>query len=75
MFLLLIEVGNYPANKGDDSDIRGTEALGCLRACVRWCVGVILIMMLFIMMNVMQKVQKSAKKLLTMLYLFAILII
>ena len=40
----------------DDSDIRGTEALGCLYACVRWCVGVVLVMMLFVLMNVMQKV-------------------
>ena len=30
----------------DDSDIRGTEALGCLYACVRWCVGVMLMMMM-----------------------------
>ena len=30
----------------DDSDIRGTEALGCLYACVRWCVGVIMMMMM-----------------------------
>ena len=30
----------------DDSDIRGTEALGCLYACVRWCVGVVLMMMM-----------------------------
>ena len=29
----------------DDSDIRGTEALGCLYACVRWCVGVMAMVM------------------------------
>ena len=40
------EAGNYPADKCDDSDIRGTEALGCLYACVRWCVGVVLMMMM-----------------------------
>ncbi len=45
MFLPLIEVSNYPADKGDDSDIRGTEALGCLYACGRWCVGVVLMVM------------------------------
>ena len=30
----------------DDSDIRGTEALGCLYACVRSCVGVMMMMMM-----------------------------
>ena len=29
----------------DDSDIKGTEALGCLYACVRWCVGVMVMVM------------------------------
>ena len=56
MFLPLMEVSNYPADKCDDSDIRGTEALGCLYACVRWCVGVVLMVTLSMLMNVMQKV-------------------
>ena len=29
----------------DDSDIRGTEALGCLYACVRSCVAVMVMVM------------------------------
>ena len=35
MLLPLMEVSNYPADKCDDSDIRGTEAIGCLHACMR----------------------------------------
>ena len=46
----------------DDSDIRGTEALGCLYACVRWCVGVVVVIMLAMLMNVMQKSAKKYKK-------------
>ena len=45
MILPLMDVSNYPADKCDDSDIRGTEALGCLYACVRWCVGVMVMVM------------------------------
>ena len=30
----------------DDSDIRGTEALGCLYVCVRSCVGVVVVMVM-----------------------------
>ena len=45
MLLPLVEAGNYPADKCDDSDIRGTGAIGCLYACVRWCVGVVLMVM------------------------------
>lgn len=55
MLLPLMEVGNYPADKCDDSDIRGTEALGCPHVCVRWCVGVVVVIMLTMLMNVMQK--------------------
>lgn len=61
MLLPLMDVSNYPADKCDDSDIRGTEALGCLYACVCWCVGVVLIM-LAMLMNVMQKSAKKYKK-------------
>ena len=69
MLLPLMEVSNYPADKCDDSDIRGTEALGCLYACVRWCVrwrgadnDAIHADECY------AKVQKSTKKLLTILY-------
>ena len=64
MLLPLMEVSNYPADKCDDSDIRGTEALGCLYACVRWCVGVVAMVILFMLMNVMQKKCKKYKKVL-----------
>ena len=46
MLLSPEEAGNYPADKCDDSDIRGTEALGCLYACVRSCVGVVMVMVM-----------------------------
>ena len=36
----------YYGGNLDDSDIRGTEALGCLYVCVRSCVGVMLMMMM-----------------------------
>lgn len=39
--------------QADDSDIRGTEALGCLYVCVRSCVGVVVVIMLAMLMNVM----------------------
>ena len=64
MLLPLMEVSNYPADKCDDSDIRGTEALGCLYACVRSCVGVVLFKHMLFMMNVMQKSAKKYKKVL-----------
>lgn len=46
----------------DDSDIRGTEALGCLYACVRSCVGVMVMVMVMAWWMLCKKSAKKHKK-------------